>query len=428
MSELPARVIKGYRTNARGRRIPIYTEESVAARKEAIALETQKADETRPVNTVRIKKSGRNTLYQRWDGTKWLTGTGADAQKYKSLYANQQEAAPAANLKEELKNNKEGSGELEPDPVNIPETEKLKDFGNKWESENNNLRYPYERMESTQDYIQFSVIEYKRQGLTGGPVGTNRLNQGTGVQSQFSTQTPGRNLNTDILGTVTLPVPSQIGDNNGADYGSGGLNFLQERGLNIASAGIEGKFQQAVQETKGLFGDVIAGQRDAELVTSFFAGKAVSAFGGNLDLNQILARSSGTIINPNIELLFTGPKLRSFTFAFKFTPRFSKEAEEVKQIIRAFKKHSSPRKAGSFLKTPNIFQIRYLGEGGQNHQFLNRFKLCALTNMTVNYTGDGVYATYDDGTPVSSIMTLTFNELTPVYNEDYDGSVGGVGY
>ena len=129
-----------------------------------------------------------------------------------------------------------------------------------------------------------------------------------------------------------------------------------------------------------------------------------------------------------MELLFTGPKLRSFTFAFKFTPRFSKEAEEVRQIIRAFKKHSSPRKGGNFLKTPNIFQIRYLGEGGQNHQFLNRFKLCALTNMTVNYTGDGVYATYDDGTPVSSIMTLTFNELTPVYNEDYDGSVGGVGY
>ena len=376
--------------------------------------------------------------YKKWDGVKWIPAT---EEEYGIWFKKKKEGSNAPPVTDpqnsvdppadDKKPTGGGNGtpvEPEPEPVNIPETEKLKDFGNKWESKNNNLRYPYERMESTQDYIQFSVIEYKRQGLTGGPVGTNRLNQGTGVQSQFSTQTPGRNLNTDILGTVTLPVPSQIGDNNGADYGSGGLNFLQERGLSIASAGIEGKFQQAVQETKGLFGDVVAGQRDAELVTSFFAGKAVSAFGGNLDLNQILARSSGTIINPNMELLFTGPKLRSFTFAFKFTPRFSKEAEEVRQIIRAFKKHSSPRKGGNFLKTPNIFQIRYLGEGGQNHQFLNRFKLCALTNMTVNYTGDGVYATYDNGTPVSSIMTLTFNELTPVYNEDYDENVGGVGY
>lgn len=291
-----------------------------------------------------------------------------------------------------------------------------------WESENRHLRYPYERMESTQDYIQFSVIEYKRNGLTGGPVGTGQANRGTEVFKKA--------LNADILGTVTLPVPSQIGDNNGADYSSGNLNFLQQAGLNIASSGIEGRFQESFDTLKSLYGDILQGQQNNNLVTNTFANKAINAFGGNVNLNQVLVRSNGSIINPNMELLFSGPKLRTFTFAFKFTPRFSKEAEEVKQIIRAFKKHSSPRTGGqkNFLKSPDIFQIRYLSEGGQNHQFLNRFKLCALTNMEVNYTGDGVYATYDDGTPVSSIMRLTFNELTPVYNEDYNQSVGGVGY
>ena len=29
-------------------------------------------------------------------------------------------------------------------------------------------------------------------------------------------------------------------------------------------------------------------------------------------------------------------------------------------------------------------------------------------NISVNYTGEGTYATYDDGTPVSMIMDLTF--------------------
>ena len=43
--------------------------------------------------------------------------------------------------------------------------------------------------------------------------------------------------------------------------------------------------------------------------------------------------------------------------------------------------------------------------------------------MTVNYTGDGVYATYDNGTPVSMIMTLNFQELTPVYAEDYEDTL-----
>ena len=366
--------------------------------------------------------------YKKWDGVKWIPAT---EEEYGIWFKKKKEGSNAPPVTDpqnsvdppadDKKPTGGGNGApVEQEQVNQPFVSTKTDFkASSWESKNNNLRYPYERMESTQDYIQFSVIQYQRKGLTGGPVGTGLANQGTGVFKKA--------LDTDILGTVTLPVPSQIGDNNGADYGSGNLNFLQERGLGVAQKAIRGQLAGALGEVKGLLGDLANADG---LVESFFANQAISSFGGNIDLNQLLVRSGGTIINPNMELLFTGPKLRSFTFAFKFTPRFSKEAEEVRQIIRAFKKHSSPRTGGNnnFLKSPDIFQIRYLGEGGQNHQFLNRFKLCALTNMTVNYTGDGVYATYDDGTPVSSIMTLTFNELTPVYNEDYDENVGGVGY
>jgi len=70
-------------------------------------------------------------------------------------------------------------------------------------------------------------------------------------------------------------------------------------------------------------------------------------------------------------------------------------------------------------------------QGDQEHSFLNKFKLCALTNMSVNYTGDGVHATYYDGTPISMQMDLSFSELTPIYNEDYDeydSKEEGVGY
>ena len=49
----------------------------------------------------------------------------------------------------------------------------------------------------------------------------------------------------------------------------------------------------------------------------------------------------------------------------------------------------------------------------------------------MNYTGDGTWATYNDGSPISMTMTLAFTELTPVFNEDYaaygDNS-DGVGY
>ena len=38
---------------------------------------------------------------------------------------------------------------------------------------------------------------------------------------------------------------------------------------------------------------------------------------------------------------------------------------------------------------------------------LNKFKQCFLTDISVNYTAEGVYATYEGREPVSMIMDLT---------------------
>ena len=56
---------------------------------------------------------------------------------------------------------------------------------------------------------------------------------------------------------------------------------------------------------------------------------------------------------------------------------------------------------------------------GEPHPFLNKFKICALTGMHVNYTNSGTYSSYKDGTPVNIRMNLTFKEINPIYAEDY---------
>ena len=52
--------------------------------------------------------------------------------------------------------------------------------------------------------------------------------------------------------------------------------------------------------------------------------------------------------------------------------------------------------------------------------------------MSVNYTGEGTYATYGDGTPISMVMDLRFKELEPIYDIDYEQTennrYNGVGY
>ena len=66
------------------------------------------------------------------------------------------------------------------------------------------------------------------------------------------------------------------------------------------------------------------------------------------------------------------------------------------------------------------------------HKFLNSFIIAALTNINVNYTGSGTYMTYDDNskTPVHMKMDLSFQELSPIYQSDYEDEKGsnGVGY
>ena len=45
--------------------------------------------------------------------------------------------------------------------------------------------------------------------------------------------------------------------------------------------------------------------------------------------------------------------------------------------------------------------------------------------MSVNYTGEGTYATYENGEPVSMVMDLGFKELEPIYSGDYEENEGG---
>jgi hypothetical protein len=115
-------------------------------------------------------------------------------------------------------------------------------------------------------------------------------------------------------------------------------------------------------------------------------------------------------------------------------PREQKEAMAVKNIIRTFKKSMAAKNtrggagAGLFISSPNIFQLEYRS-GNKKHPFLNTFKPCALLNMAVDYTASGAYSTYEDATPVHMKLTLTFQELNPVYFDDYNDSTDiGVGY
>ena len=309
------------------------------------------------------------------------------------------------------------------------------------------FRYPLEALTETTDYLQFTIVEYQstkqRSGgsLVGSP-GSRRIGpQGT------------KDKATKILGSIILQMPSNIQDGNAVDYGESKMNTLIGAAAGAIGSVIN-KTGEAVNElgkgdqegAKNKMGELSGDLKKtlgtdsslfdaaAEFTTAKATSAALGALGGNVSTAQLLARETGNIFNPNMELLFNGPTLRSFNFSFKMTPRSPSEAEECKNIIRSFKLNMAPKTkntgsiggSGVFLKTPNVFELRYK-KGGREHPFLHKFKQCFLTNISVNYTGEGVYTTYDDATPVSMNLDLTFKELEPIYDVDYDDA-GGVGF
>ena len=327
----------------------------------------------------------------------------------------------------------------------------------------NVLRYPLEAITEETDYLQISLISKSYAGGQGvetiqtrtttnsstpGPQGdilklTRRAGfasvggrgQGTDVSSRA--RFPGSEVTAGLNGIILLPMPSNIVDANTVNYSEDTLDSVTALAggvaLNAMKTNFSDNFLTDIENRirAAASGSTVTGGDLKRIYLGNLAAQAAGIAGvGNITLNQILARGEGQIVNPNMEMLFNGPTIRNFKFSFKMTPRDENESEQIKLIIRSLKKHMSPQDAGTFLKTPNFFELRYR-TGNKDHEFLHRFKQCVLSDISVNYTGENVYATYSDGTPVSMIMDLTFKELEPIYASDYDESTigpGGVGF
>ena len=324
--------------------------------------------------------------------------------------------------------------------------------------DNTIYRYPLKRIDNSTDCLRIQIFDNIRGGdLFGLP---NVLDTTDPSNPQINVQNFAKvpnlndiwnNLNSD--GTpnygdsglaaekkvreadIFLPIPQQVSDNIGAAYSQSELNPLQIAGLNAASTildqlrGGEEATLNRQQVTEAVLNGNIAGidETTRKAINSIVSGQAVNALGANVSIQGLISRASGQIFQQNLELLFSGVKLRTFPFIFDFAPRNHVESGVVMDIIRVIKRSASPSRQGDnalFMKSPKLFQLQYL-TGAHEHPFLNAFKICVCEDISVNYTASGTYATYSDGTPVHIRMQLTFKEINPIYAEDYDSHVMG---
>ena len=303
------------------------------------------------------------------------------------------------------------------------------------------LLYPIDILKEQQDTLQITMYRYKAplEGVFNGKVNPADIFK-QGLQRNSALKEP--------IATTVLPIPSGIQDNNAISWGDDSMNNMTAA---VTAGMIKNVGQQAgIQAALGLLNSTTGGSLPTgaanQLTALGFAGAdlnnpmvktAITSLllknaGFEVPAETILARGFGIVPNSNLELLFQGPTLRQFGFTWRMSPRSDKEARNVKRIIRMFKQGSAPRKLNSqsgagaaslFLGTPNVFKLSYKTAGNKEISGLNKFKICALVNMNVIYAPDGQWAAYDEGQPVSLQMTLNFQEIEPVYENDYQTNI-----
>ena len=264
-----------------------------------------------------------------------------------------------------------------------------------------------------QDFMKIDMMAFKPRSIEKGRV-ANTL----GIAD--------RTGNRETLGSVILPIPGGIQDSQQVRWTADSINPVQLAVSSSVLAAVEGSINKGFDTAADYLKTALESPDTKKALGTYLAGQAAGS-------QNLLTRTTGAILNPNMELLFNAPDLRNFTFSFLLAPRSEAEAMTVVRIIRFFKQGMAPIRSKSrlFLKSPHTFRLAYKntastgrtdGFGVNDHPYLNKFKECAMQSFGVNYTPNGQYSTYEDGVMTAYQVTMNFQEMTPIYNDDYGDS------
>lgn len=242
--------------------------------------------------------------------------------------------------------------------------------------------------------------------LTGGvkKVATAGAAAAAAVMAATSGGTNTREI-TRLKDAIALYIPNSLSVRYTSTWDDTDINQLFMAGANLGSgwdALVKAFDEGKVGESMTAGGEVLT----AALVLN------TPGLGDNISIN------TGRAKNPFKENLYKGVPFRTFQFDYDFLPRNSAEKDSVNEIIKMFKLHMHPENSptGFMYLYPSEFDIEYYTKDKENLN-LHRHTSCVLTNLSVNYTPDSQFVTFEDGAVAHIKMTLEFKELAILTKE-----------
>jgi hypothetical protein len=288
-----------------------------------------------------------------------------------------------------------------------------------------NARYPEANFESDTDFVKITFYDYVAPFSTQGG-GSN------GITNDPAKSFAAYNSSAVSIGKSTSTISLYMPEDMDGQYG-GNWNQMN---LSTVARGALGGFGQAAG---GEYGESLKAGLDTALTTGGnFLTKGTGVANaisdilqktnfGSVTVNEVFSVTTGQILNPNTEVLYNGPKMRTFGLNFKMAPRNENEANNIKNIIHAFKYASLPRyggagdEAASFVRVPQLVDVTFM-KGNTEHPWVTQYKPSVITDFSVSYTPDGAWATLPNGSPVATTIKISFLETKMVYADEVSGT------
>ena len=220
----------------------------------------------------------------------------------------------------------------------------------------------------------------------------------------------------DQMVSIYLPICTKINNEDTFSYGEESFKFL------AGAAGLANiDSPQAALDT------------GTQIGSAALTALADAAGGG---AEKQLAQ--GSLFNPRLEKTFKQKDFRTFTFSWEMYPTTADESQALHDIIETFRYHAHPAisnetfgggesKAEIMMRVPAEFEIRFLSTvpkasfsditavGLIENPYIPKIARCACTSITVDYTPQNVFSTFQNNAPIGVIFSISFSEMSPLH-------------
>lgn len=213
-------------------------------------------------------------------------------------------------------------------------------------------------------------------------------------------------VKSDIAISVALPMPLELPYQDSANWSDDNTALTD-----LALAG-------AAQIPK-----VLGGSGSKSIVGGLL--DAVSAQSAISAARKVGQRSLGIAIQPRKEMYYDGPVFREFTFSWDLSPKNQSESEKIQKMVNVIRLHSYPDRLGGengtfgfeVWKLPSTYKIKFK-LGGSDNTKIPKIKPCVATSINFNPNKEGQWKSFEDGSPMSMNLSITFKEIEVITQKD----------